>query len=261
MSVHVSSKQALFAFFALGLAIVLGSCGPAIGESSELIADPSLNEKSAGVLTHEEYLNAAVGDTVAIEAYVQDVQGNPDTKLSLYLQDLDGGYFAYDVICDPADYSSLSSGEKVRVEGEKSDWHGEAEINRGTVTVLEGDTYVAPVLDVTGLMGTDDLRKHLNERVLMRGLTIEPCFNSDGEMVPYLVGSDGNGDAGDDIFFRASKDDRVYSFTVENDLALNSMDVYRDIHTIKVGDAVDIESILYWYDNDYNPHVYRVSMR
>ena len=110
-------------------------------------------------------------------------------------------------------------------------------------------------------MGTDDLRKHLNEKVLMRGLTIEPCADPNGAQVPYLVGYNGEGDADDDLFFVASKDGKTYNFTVESDLALNSMSVYRDIHTMKVGDAVDIESILYWYDTDYNPHAYHVALR
>ena len=108
MPVHVSTKQALFAFFAIALTVVLGSCGPAIGESTELALAPALSVKSDGVLTHEEYLKAPVGETVAIEAFIQDIQGNPDTKVSLYLQDPDGGYFAFDVVCTPAVYNSLS---------------------------------------------------------------------------------------------------------------------------------------------------------
>ena len=261
MSVHVSPKQALFAFFAIALTIVLGSCGPAVGESAELALDPALSEKSDGVLTHEEYLKAPIGETVTIEAYIQDIQGNPDTKVSLYLQDPDGGYFAFDVVCTPMVYNSLSVGGKVRIEGEKFDWYGEEEINNGTVTILDGDTYIAPVLDVTDIMGTADLREHLNEKVLMRGLTIEPSTDPSGASVPYIVGYNGKGDADDDLFFMASKDGKAYNFTVESDLAQNSMSVYRDLHTMKIGDVVDIESILYWYDTDYNPHAYHVALR
>ena len=57
-----------------------------------------INAKSEGVMTHAEYIAAAKGDEVVIEAFVQATQGwweqDGQGKITAYLQDKDGGYFA-----------------------------------------------------------------------------------------------------------------------------------------------------------------------
>ena len=58
----------------------------ATSESEELKDDA----KSEGVMTYEEYANAAVETKVVVETYVQAKQSWWDNKCTLYTQDKDG---------------------------------------------------------------------------------------------------------------------------------------------------------------------------
>ena len=46
----------------------------------------------------------------------------------------------------------------------------------------------------------------------------------------------------------------TYSFTVESSLCGPDTDVYKAVKDLKIGDVVDLEGFLYWY-NDPNPHI------
>ena len=163
--------------------------------------DAKLNEKSEGVMTYAEFIAAEVDAEVAIEAYVQGNQSWWDDKITIYLQDLDGGYFAYEVTCSEADAAKLTKGTKVRIKGIKADWKGEIEVMNGTIEILDGN-WVAEATDVTAFLGTEDLIKHQNKFVTIKGLTISA--------ISYK-----NGEPGDDIYVDFTKDGKTYSFCVE----------------------------------------------
>ena len=202
--------------------------------------EADLNKKSEGVMTYAEYSAAAIDAEVVIEAYVQATQSWWEEKITIYLQDLDGGYFAYEVACSEADAAKLTKGTKVRIKGTKGDWKGEVEVMNGTIEILEGN-WVAEATDVTALLGTDDLIKHQNKFVTIKGLTISA--------INYK-----NGEPGDDIYVDFTKDGKTYSFCVERYLTGPDTDVYKAFATLKAGDVVDIEGFLYWYDSP-NTHI------
>lgn len=129
----------------------------ATSESEELKDDA----KSEGVMTYEEYANAAVETKVVVETYVQAKQSWWDNKCTLYTQDKDGAYFIYDMPCSEEDYAKLEKGTKIKVTGYKAEWSGEVEIIDAEFEILDGN-YVAEAEDVTALLGSDDLVKKQN---------------------------------------------------------------------------------------------------
>ena len=221
-------------------------------------------EKSEGVMTHEEFAAAELESEVVIETYVQAKQSWWENEgvgtATLYTQDQDGAYFIYNLAIPEEDYEKLVPGTKIKVTGYKTEWSGEVEIDGSDATyeILEDDTFVAEPLDATDLLGADELIDHQNELVSFKGLTIEASTDADGNEAAYLYSWDGSGQEGDDLYFNASKDGETYSFTVESYLCDKDSDVYKAVQELAVGDTVDLEGFLYWYEGA-QPHITAVT--
>lgn len=210
--------------------------------------------KSEGVMTYDEYVAAALDSEVVIETYVQAKQSWWDNKATVYTQDKDGAYFLYDMACSEEDYAKLTTGTKIKVTGYKSEWSGEIEIVDATFEI-EGGNYVASAQDVTSLLGSDELINHQNEFVAFKGMTVEAAGQDDsGNDVAYLYKWDGSGQDGDDLYFNVSLDGNVYTFTVESYLCDSSTEVYAAVKNLNIGDKIDMEGFLYWYEG-VNPHI------
>lgn len=209
------------------------------------------NEQDAqAVMTYAEYVAAEVDDPVVIEAYVQANQSWWDGKLTVYTQDKDGAYFLYNMACaSQEDADKLVPGTKIKVSGFKSVWEGEVEIVDATYEIIDGDTYVAQPVDVTELLGTDELISKQNQLVAFKGMTVES---------EALYKWDGSGKEGDDLYFNVSVNGNTYTFTVESYLCGADTEVYKAVKELKVGDVVDLEGFLYWYQG-VNPHITAVS--
>ena len=206
---------------------------------------PNEDVKPEGVMTHEEYMAAEMDAEVVIEAYVQATQSWWENKITVYLQDKAGAYFAYEMACSEEDAAKLTQGTKIRVTGFKGAWAGEIEIMDGTFTFVDGEKWVAPAFDATALLGTDELIAHQNEFVSFKGLTI----NS----ITYK-----NGEPGDDIYVDFLKDGNKYSFCVERYLTGPETEVYKAFAALEAGDVVDVEGFLYWYEGA-NTHITSVA--
>lgn len=247
-----------FALF-LALVLVLTMVGCAGGNNQgtdEPAEDPSA--KSEGVMTYEEYVAADLDTEVVVETYVQAKQSWWEDQATVYTQDGDGAYFLYNMACSEEDYEKLVPGTKIRVTGYKSQWAGEVEIIDATFEILEG-SFIAEALDVTDLLGTDELEAHQNEFVTFKGMTVEPSVNPDGEEVAFLYNWDGSGEDGNDLYFNVSKDGKTYNFCVESYLCDNTTDVYNAVEALNIGDTVDLEGFLYWYEG-VNPHITSVTV-
>ena len=70
----------------------------------------------------------------------------------------------------------------------------------------------------------------------------------------FLYSYDGSGSQGDDLYFKVSVNGQTYTFTVESYLTGADTEVYKAVEGLKVGDKVDMEGFLYWY-NGVNPHI------
>lgn len=192
-------------------------------------------------MTHEQYMAAEMQAEVTVETYVQAHQSWWDNKVTVYCQSPDGAYFLYELSCSEEDAAKLTPGTKIRVTGNKGEWAGEVEIMDGTFEFVKGDSYVAQALDVTALLGTDEIISHQNEFVAFKGMTVEA--------ISYK-----NDEPGDDIYVTLSKDGESYEFCVEVYLTGPDSDVYTTVGALNVGDTVDVEGFLYWYEG-MNPHI------
>ena len=203
---------------------------------------PNVNDKPEGVMTWAEYDAAELDAPVVVEAYVQGHQSWWDNKITVYLQDLDGGYFAYELACSEEDAAKLVPGTKIRITGYKAEWAGEVEIIDATFEfVNDGLTYVATPTDLTSLIASPELVKYQNMLVVFKGMT----FKS----LSYKGGQRGN-----DIYVTFTKDGADYEFCVESYLTDPSSELYLAVEALQAGDVVDVEGFLYWY-NGMNPHI------
>ncbi|MBP5295614.1 MAG: hypothetical protein J6Y95_07860 [Lachnospiraceae bacterium] len=206
------------------------------------------DKKGEGVMTYAQYAAAELNAEVVVETYVQATQSWWDNKITVYTQDKEGGYFLYSMACSEADAKKLVPGTKIRVKGFKSEWAGEVEITDATFEILSGN-YVAKAEDVTKLLGTDDLIKKQNILAAFKGLEIV-AYDNTGAAFAYKNAEEKT----DDLYFKASYNGKVYDFCVEFYLTGKDTAVYKAVEGLKVGDKVDIEGFLYWY-NGSDPHV------
>ena len=244
-------KKSVVLALALALTVAFTGCGNT--NNSNEAANKASDVKSEGVMTYAEYMAAALDTEVVIETYVQAKQSWWDNTATVYTQDREGAYFLYNMACSEEDYAKLTPGTKIKVTGFKSEWSGEVEIIDATFEILDG-SYIVSARDVTSLLGTDDLISHQNEFVSFKGMTVEP---SDGGAA-YLYKWDGSGQDGDDLYFNVSLNGNTYTFTVESYLCDNTTDVYAAVKNLQVGDVIDMEGFLYWYEGA-NPHITSVT--
>ncbi|MGN1047366.1 MAG: hypothetical protein ACI4QZ_02040, partial [Eubacteriales bacterium] len=167
-------------------------------------------------------------------------------------------YFIYQMACSEEEYALLTTGTKIRVSGFKSQWSGEVEIVDATYEILDGN-YVAEATDVTALLGTDEIEAEQNKFVAFKGMTVEASKDADGNDVAFLYSWNGTGQDGDDLYFNASVGGATYTFTVESYLCDNTTDVYAAVKALNIGDVIDMEGFLYWYEG-INPHITSVSV-
>ena len=202
--------------------------------------------KPAGVMTYAEYVAADLDTEVVIEAYVQAHQDWWSDKITVYLADFDGAYFAYELACTEADAAKLTPGTKIRITGYKGAWEGEVEIMDGTFTFVEGaDTYVALAKDLTSVLGTDDLINYQNQLALFKNLRIKS--------ITYKNGTPGN-----DIYVTLTYGGADYDFCVESYLTGPETDLYKAFATLVAGDIVDVEGFVYWYAG-INTHITKIA--
>lgn len=232
------------------LVFTLAGCGAKGGDS---------DVKSEGVMTYAEYVAADLDSEVVIETYVQAKQSWWDNQATVYTQDKDGGYFLYNMACSEEDYDKLTTGTKIKVTGYKAEWSGEVEIIDAAFEIEDGN-YTAKAQDVTSLLDSDELIDHQNKFVAFKGMTVEAAGqNESGEDVPFLYSWDGSGQDGDDLYFNVSLDGNTYTFTVESYLCDNTTDVYAAVKNLNIGDKIDMEGFLYWYEG-VNPHITSVTV-
>lgn len=225
-----------------------GKADPTTTGGNQTEFDPS--EKSEGVMTYEQYMAAELDTEVKIEAFVQAKQGwwekDGQGVITLYLQDPDGAYLAYEVACSQEDAEKLVPGVKICVTGTKCVWQGETEIMYGTFEFVESDGWIVDARDVTDLLDSEDLINYQNQFVGFKGMSVV--------LIEYK-----NGEPGDDIYVTLSLNDKNYSFCVEAYLTGPDTDVYKAVQELKVGDKVDVEGFLYWFQEKMNPHITAIS--
>lgn len=220
-------------------------------------------EKGDGVMTYADFAAADVDTQVTVETYIQARQAwwedNGQGEATFYTQDADGGYFIYNMPCTEDDYNDkLVPGTKIKVTGYKSEWSGEIEITDATYEIEDGN-FIAEAQDVTGQLGTDELQNYMNQYVVFKDLTVAASTGADGSEVAYLYNYDGSGSEGDDLYFNVTDaNGNTYTFTVESYLCDKDSAVYKAVEKLNVGDEIDAQGFLYWY-NGPQPHIVSVA--
>ena len=210
-------------------------------------------------MSYEDYLAAEMETEVIVQGAIQGKQSffsRDDQGLAtVYLQDEKGGaYFIYELPCTEKEYELMEIGKTIKVKGYKSEWSGEIEvIDIETWMFVDGE-FIAEAEDVTALLGTDELAGKMNKKVAFKGMTVEPIKDKDGNDAAFIYGGEGTGAKGDDLYFNVSVNGQTYTFTVESYLCGQDTDVYKAVEDLHIGDVVDLEGFLYWY-NGPNPHI------
>ena len=220
---------------------------------------PASEEAAAGeggVLSYDEFVAAELDSEVTVETYFQAAQSWWQDAASIYTQTPDGAYFLYNAACSEEDYAKLVPGTKLRVTGYKAEWAGEIELADATFEIVEdSDSFIAEPVDVTDALGTDELINYQNQLVKFSGLTVED-YDGSGAAFAYKDADQKT----DDLYFKVSKDGVSYEFCVEYYLCNEETDVYKAVENLKVGDTIDAEGFLYWYEGP-NPHITSVTVK
>ena len=223
---------------------------PVVETEAPVVTEAEATEAVAAVMTHEEFVAAELDTEVTIETYVQAVESWWDGACHVYAQSEDGGYYIYGLACTEEEAAELVPGTKIRVTGYKAEWSGEVEITDATYEIIEGNYVVSEPADVTALVGTDELAAHMNELVAFKGMTVAASTDAEGNEAAFLYKWDGSGSQGDDVYFNVAMGDVVYTFTI-NAYMLGTgadSDVYKAVEALNIGDVIDIEGFLYWYE-------------
>ena len=259
----------------LSLLVVLTIAGCAKKEEPAPAPEPeTAPEETTAEVTVSSYAEYAAlptdgSATVTIEAYVQAAQSYYNGA-TLYLQDKDGAYFVYGGQISEEDYAKLvastaygegwnglANGMKVQVTGTKSEWSGEVELTDATVTVIDdGDKWLAEPVDITSALPTDPAA-YMNQKVVLTDMTVV-ASNDDG--AAFLYNWDGSGAEGDDVYFTVEKDGMKYTFLVESYLCFNGSDAYEAAEALQVGQVIDMEGFLYWYEGP-QPHITSITVK
>lgn len=227
------------------------------GISSEAYA-----KQSEEALSYGQYLYAEVDSAVVVEGFVQQTtsywEEDGQGKISLYLDDKAGSYYVYNLPVTEEEAEKLSPGTLVRISGTKTVWSELPEIIDASFEILESDEkHLALPMPAMFLFKEDaDLvPAHLIGRHIMaKELVVEPSQTESGEEVPFLYKWNGSGEEGDDIYFKLSYRGQTITAVVETDEFDKDSDVYKAAQSLEIGDVVDINAYLYWY-NGPQPHV------
>ena len=221
-------------------------------------------EEKNPAMSYEEYIAAEMDSTVTIEAYIQAKQGWWDNKAVLYLQDNDGAYFVYNLACTEEQYNNeLANGNLIRVTGVKGQWAGEIEIlgdqagAEATWELVSTEKKIYTATNVNSLLGKDELIEKQNMFVSLTGLQV--VAQADGTSAFYYKW-DNSGKQGDDVYVSFSNGTVTITCCVESYLCGKNTDVYKACESLKVGDTVDIEGFLYWYEGA-QPHLTSVVVK
>lgn len=220
--------------------LMLLACGAMAEEA------PAVEAKSEGVMTYAEYAAAEMDAEVVIECYVQAHQSWWDNKITVYAADQEGAYFLYNMACSEEDAAKLVPGTKIKVTGYKGAWAEEVEIMDGTFEFVEGGIgYIAEPIDLTAVLGTEELISYQNQLAVFKGVTVKAIEFK-------------NGEPGDDIYVTVTYGDADYGFCVERYLTGPETEVYAAVSALQAGDVVDVTGFVYWY-NGINTHITAVT--
>lgn len=215
---------------------------------------------SEGAMSYGRYLLAEDDEEVVVEAWIQLAAYNAEYgNVNLFLADEAGAYFVYHLPVTAEEAERLVPGQKIQVKGYKANFNGEVEINAendASFELLEGDAFFADAIAWRNLAGSESAQLfHQNSQIEMRGAVVLASYKEgESEALPFLYKWNGSGSEGDDIYFRVLVNGQEMTLVLESDEFSADTELYKTIQNLKIGDVLDINAFLYWYEGP-QPHV------
>lgn len=222
--------------------------------------EPTTEEPKPQVISYDEFVALPLESEVVIEAWIQLVAYNAEYgNADLFLADEDGAYFVYRMVVTPEEAALLEEGKKIRITGFKAEWSGEVEITDAKFEVAEGETekYKSVALNISALPKDDDLATLMNRRIALSSAVVLPSVSKAGEESPFLYDYNGTGEDGDNLYFNVKVGKQEYTLVVDRDEFGAGTEVYEAVKQLSVGDVIDLEGFLYWYEGP-QPHIIEI---
>ena len=268
-------KKLIAMLLALVMVLALAACAPAsktpattapaATEGTQAATEGTTEategtEAVTGVMTYEQYAAADLKSAVIIESCIQAVESWWDGSMHLYLQDEVGAYYVYQLNCTEEESKALVPGVWVRINGYKDAWSGEVEIIDATYEIIEGEAVKIEAADATKVLGSEKLADMMNYLVSFDSLTVAASKDAEGNEAAFLYKWDGSGQQGDDLYFNVTLGDNTYTFSVNAYMSGTGADseVYKAVEALQIGDKIDVEGFLYWYEGA-QPHITAVT--
>ncbi len=213
---------------------------------------------ASGAMTYEDYVAAAVDDPVVLELFVQAHESWWDNKVSVHAADAFGnGYYIYEMACSEEDAAKLEPGTKISVSGFKGEWAGEVEIVDAVFSFVEdGETLILEPKDFNEVFGTEELAEHINQFFKVSGTVADK-----GDGAAFFFNWDNSGEDGKcDLYFDVEINGETFTFVVRRYLTEPGSEAYEAVKNLKVGDSVEIEGFLYWYEGP-QPHITSIAVK
>ncbi len=223
-------------------------------------------KSSEEVSTFGEYFLAEPETEITVEGYVRLVSSYQEEEgqgyVNVYLDDNNGGYYIYKLPVEEEQLEELNADSVLlQVKGYRGEWSGMIEVTDVSEwTVLEpeaGPGMDGGSLDMTGLLQMEDtasLNYFIARPISLKTAIVVPSRNEAGEEFPFLYQWNGTGEEGDDIYFNVRLDETVLTVTVEADECGPDSKAYREAQGLSIGDVIDLEGFLYWYEGP-QPHI------
>ena len=253
-------KKLIALLLALTVVLGLAACGTTNTNETTAATTEATTEATTAksdAISYDEFKAAALESEVTIQSCIQAVESWWDGSMHLYLQDAEGAYYIYQLACTEEESKALVPGVTVCITGYKAEWSGEVEIIDATYEIVEADAVEVKPIDATALLSSNALIDLQNKLVSFKGLTVA-ASNDDG--AAFLYKWDGSGSQGDDLYFNVTDGENTFTFTVNAYMSGTGVDsdVYKAVEALKVGDKIDVEGFLYWY-NGAQPHLTSVT--
>ena len=243
-------KKLIAMLLVLAMAVCLFGCANTDSGKTTTAATTEATTTEAtideSIMSYDEYAAAELDSEVTVSFTVQATQSYWDGKITVYGQDKNGGYLAYNMACTEEDAAKLV-GSVIKVTGYKAEFEGEVELAEGaTFEFVEGaEPFTAEAIDLTDKMASDEIINYQNQLAAFKGLTVKAIsFKNDG---------------GDDIYLTLTKDGQDYNFCVERYLTAPETEVYTTAAALQAGDVIDVEGFVYWYQG-MNPHITAIAV-
>ena len=217
-------------------------------------AQPHVNKvvvEDTDFMSYSDFAAAALNSEVNVITFVMAKQSwwekNGVGVGTFYTQAPDGAFFVYEMPCSKAEFDALVPGTCINVKGFKAEWSGEVEIIDPTYEIVYIPMNYAPeAVDISAAIAAgQDISSLQNQLIAIKDAVVA---------VAPMYKWDGSGSEGDDIYLTLTVGDASITVVVESYLHGNGSAVYEAVEALAVGDTVDIEAFLYWY-NGAQPHV------